>query len=131
MTNFYPEQPHCRSCGQPFSSPVSHCPRCRAPQFAPPPPPPTAYAVPQPKSVVVAVILGLLWLGLGQLYVGKLGFGLALVVAEFFLILISFSMVGLFLSIPAYIVLLPLSVIMAAVAAQNANRTAATPAIMR
>lgn len=85
----------------------------------------------QPKSVVVAVILALLWLGLGQLYVGKLGFGLALVVTELLLILISFSMVGLILSIPVYCILLPLSTIMAAVAAQTANRTAATPAVLR
>jgi TM2 domain-containing membrane protein YozV len=130
VTNLYPEQPRCRNCGQPFSSPVPYCPTCRAPQFAPQTPPPV-YVVPQQKSVVVAVILALLWLGLGQLYVGKLGLGLALAISDIFLVLLSFSGVGLFISVPVWCVLVPLTTIMAGVAAQNHNRTAAMPAVMR
>ena len=87
---------------------------------------------PQPqKSVVLAVILALLWLGLGHLYVGKFALGLVLAIVEFFLVLLSFTGIGLFISIPAWCVLVPITTVMAAVAAQSHNRMASAPGVLR
>ena len=123
------QQPSCRNCGQPFAAPTQNCPSCGAPQFAGAVVPTTVYAVRAEKSALLAVILSLLWIGLGQLYVGQVGLGVAFILTDLVLMVLAFTGIGLIVSIPAWFILVPLAAILAGVSASNYNRT--PPVLMR
>ena len=131
----YQQQPQCRNCGQLFAAPTQNCPSCGAPQFPGATQPSGAmvpapvYAVRAEKSVLLAVILSLLWIGLGQLYVGQVGLGITFVQTDLVLVILSFTVAGLVISIPVWCILVPLATILAGVSASNYNRTA--PVLMR
>lgn len=74
------------------------------------------------KSPGIAVLLSLLWLGAGHLYVGKIGAGIALIVLDFFLFVLSFTVLGLIISIPVWLITFVIVAILASQAAKDFNR---------
>jgi TM2 domain-containing membrane protein YozV len=118
------QQPHSwNGYGQPGPSSYGPVP---VPLNGPPPQYPPAY--PQqvvgvaPKSAGLAVLLSFLWLGAGHLYANRIGAGIALMVYEAFLALLSFSIVGLVISVPLWFISVIVVMILAANAANDFNR---------
>lgn len=78
--------PFCKQCGREISHDARFCPYCGADQtsYAPPPAPPIQAGLETKNTglaAVLALILGIfgLW-GVGHIYVGKIGRGLALLI---------------------------------------------------
>ena len=86
---------------------------------------PQPYAGPYPalvpKSVALAVLLSFLWLGVGHLYAERTGPGIALLCAHFFLIFLSFFIITLIITIPAWLILAPIAMITSASAVREYN----------
>jgi TM2 domain-containing membrane protein YozV len=85
-----------------------------------------AYQQPAPQIIVtngksagLAVFFTFLWLGAGHLYVNKIGTGIALIIFDLFLVMLSFTFVGLILAFPAWLVTF---LIAAPLAANGANK---------
>jgi TM2 domain-containing membrane protein YozV len=74
----------------------------------------------------VAVLLSFLWLGAGHLYAGQIGVGVALLITDFFLWLISFTLIGLIVTIPIWLILAPIAMITSANAVSSYNTRIAT-----
>lgn len=74
-----------------------------------------------PKSAGVAVLLSFLWLGAGHLYAGQTAVGVVLLIVDFFLWLISFTVIGLIVTIPIWLILLPIAMITSANAVSSYN----------
>lgn len=93
------------------------------PAMAPAPPPGYGGTVRlvTAKSPGIAVLLSFLWLGAGHLYVGQIGAGIALIVLDFFLALLSFTVFGLLISIPVWLIAFVIVAILAARAAKDFN----------
>lgn len=73
------------------------------------------------KSPGVAALLSLLWLGAGHLYAGSVGVGVALAILDAFLVLISLTIIGLVVTIPVYMVIIPITMLLAANSASEFN----------
>ena len=140
MTNLDPEPrsaamsvvphspPRCLACQTVLYAPVSHCPACGHPQVPPPVP---AWSggpgVPQQqKSAGLAVGLSFLWLGAGNVYAGQTVLGVLLIVSEVFLWMLAVTGFGLIVAVPLWFVGITVAAITAGLAAQSANRNAAT-----
>ncbi len=95
--------PYCPRCGRAVDEYAAFCPNCGAaltPQPAapspippsPPPPPPT-YTAPRPvagmKNEGLAAVLSFLFSGLGQIYVGRIGRGIGILIGGIVIALIS------------------------------------------
>src|SRR5215210_3260549 len=116
MSHAYQMPPRCQSCGHMFTAPASSCPACGAPQASANLPQVAVYAVQPQKSVALAVILSLLWLGLGHLYVGKVAPGIIFGIVDLILAIFALTGVGLIIAVPAWVILVPLVTILAGVA---------------
>lgn len=77
------------------------------------------------KSPGVAALLSFLWLGAGHLYVGRTSAGAGLVLLNFFLIIISFTGIGMIVSIPVWCVVVVIAMITSANAAKEPSGQAA------
>lgn len=77
---------------------------------------------PAPKSVGVAVLLSLVWFGGGHLYANRTAAGVALLVYDLFLFILSISIAGLVVALPLWVISLPIVMITAASAANAYNR---------
>lgn len=77
---------YCRECGKQVSSEASNCPHCGVPRPVLPAPaeyqaqPPVYYAPPKRHDPVVAALLSLFLPGVGQMYKGEVGIGIALLI---------------------------------------------------
>lgn len=71
------------------------------------------------KSAGIAVLLSFVWPGLGHLYVGKIGAGIALICTELVMILSSFLIITLIVTVPVGVVTLVAAAATAASAAQD------------
>ena len=82
-----------------MDDPQEFCDRCgtRAGQRMYGAPPPQQMIYIREKSAGIATLLSFLWAGLGQLYAGRIGRGLALMLAYFFMIFVGgfFVLTGL------------------------------------
>jgi TM2 domain-containing membrane protein YozV len=123
----------CPTCGYPASAgPPPYAP----PQYAPPyqqqtpmqvylPPPPYGPPVPVPvisaKSPGIAVLLSI-WLGGGQLYVGQVAAGVCLLIWHFFLLFVTFTVIGLIVAVPLWLISFAIVASLAASEANNYNR---------
>ncbi len=76
-------------------------------------------AVVSMKSAGIAVLLSFVWPGLGHLYVGKIGAGIALICTELVMILSSFLIITLIVTVPVGVVTLVAAAATAASAAQD------------
>lgn len=74
------------------------------------------------KTPGIAVLLSLLWLGAGHLYANRNATGVILAIAELFLVLLSFTVVGLFLTVPIWLVATPIVMVLSAQAVTDFNR---------
>jgi TM2 domain-containing membrane protein YozV len=126
MSQMYQVPPRCYSCGYVFTGPAASCPVCGAAQAPNALAPTPTYVIRPQKSVALAVILSIIWLGLGHLYLGRIATGIILAITDLILVFIAFTWVGLFVAIPAWAILIPVVTILAGVAAQNQNRAAPT-----
>lgn len=75
-----------------------------------------------PKSVGVAVLLSLVWFGAGHLYANRTAAGIALLVYDLFLFILSISIAGLVVALPLWAISLPIVMITAASATNAYNR---------
>jgi TM2 domain-containing membrane protein YozV len=71
------------------------------------------------KSAGIAVLLSFLWPGLGHLYIGQIGAGVALICAELGMVMFSFLIITLIVTVPVGVALLVVAATTAASAAQN------------
>src|SRR5690348_9220450 len=142
-----PATPSCPNCSRQLDSTTSACSGCGyahgvspAPGLAPSQdlPPSATFAnrpaVPAPlhpsgpiavvsaKSPGIAVLLSFLWLGAGHLYVGVIGLGIGLMVFDFLLFLLSLTGVGLFISIPVWLISFVIIAIRVSKAANDFNQ---------
>lgn len=92
------------------------------------------YAPPQPygplvpvvpvvpaKSPGIAVLLSI-WLGGGQLYVGQVAAGVCLLIWHFLLVFVTFTVVGLIVAVPLWVISFAIVAPLAASEANNFNR---------
>ncbi|MCC8248688.1 TM2 domain-containing protein [Saccharothrix luteola] len=134
MTQPVGPPPMCGSCGAYLQPPSVNCAVCGATQWpstqAPPPHPP-AHPVPYgmpvrgvvtAKNPGVAVLLSLLWLGAGNLYAGQTVLGVILLLANFPLILLAMTVLGLIIAFPVWVVLVIVSIVLAMQGAKDFNR---------
>ena len=84
---------YCRKCGIELNADQAFCGRCGEKVSAGPAE--TVYL--REKSAGVAAVLSLLWAGLGQVYVGKIGLGLLLIIV--FPMILSISLVFMILTV--------------------------------
>jgi TM2 domain-containing membrane protein YozV len=82
--------------------------------------PPPAVIV-APKSAAVAVLLNILWLGVGNIYAGQVGLGIAFIVIDFFLWLTSLLVITLILTVPLWIVLFVVALVTSISAVNSYN----------
>ena len=75
-----------------------------------------------PKSAGIAILLSLLWFGAGHLYANQTGLGIALILYDVFLGILSATIVGLVVSIPLWLISLPIVLFLANNAANDYNR---------
>lgn len=73
------------------------------------------------KSVAVALLLTFMWLGAGHLYANRAIAGALLLSLNFFLVLVSFTGVGLMVSVPLWVVTFVIAMTTAANAVQDHN----------
>ena len=76
----------------------------------------------QVKSPGLAAVFSFLWLGAGHAYVGRMGPAVALAVGNLFLTFLCFSLIGLIIAVPVWLVLAPITMFLAASAAKEHNR---------
>ena len=74
-----------------------------------------------PKSAGIAVLLTVLWLGAGHLYANRVAAGVILIICDFILWAMALSFVLAIVAIPVYLVLVVVSAILAAQAANDFN----------
>lgn len=74
-----------------------------------------------PKSAGIAVLLTFLFLGAGHLYANRVTTGVILIISEVLLAILSATGIGLIVTIPIYVILLPIAMLLAASAAKNFN----------
>ncbi|WP_018505846.1 hypothetical protein [Parafrankia discariae] len=84
----------------------------------------TPYPLPYPvrqtvRSAGLAVLLSFLWPGLGHLYVGRVGVGIALLCTELAMVVISLTVIGLIVAVPVGIIVLVAAAATAGPAAQD------------
>jgi TM2 domain-containing membrane protein YozV len=79
------------------------------------------------KSAAIAAVLSFFWLGLGHLYANRIGVGVALMIYDAFLVVLSITLVGLILAIPLWVVSTPLVMYLSARAAADFNRRNGLP----
>lgn len=111
----------CRSCRRPMPRSGSVCQACGADQLlldrpAARPLPPRL------RSVGVAVLLSVAWLGVGHLYAGRTEIGAALVAYNAVLVLMSATLIGLIFSVPMWLLSAPLAALLAGRAVAEDNR---------
>jgi len=75
----------------------------------------------QAKSPGIAVLLSI-WLGGGQLYVGQIAAGVCLLIWHFFLIFVTFTLIGLIVAVPLWLISFAIVASLAASEANNYNR---------
>ena len=108
-----PDRVPCRSCRRPLPRSGSTCAACGADQSLLARP--AAPALPRSfRSVGVAVLLSVVWLGAGHLYAGRADVGAALMAYNAVLVFASLSVVGLVLTVPMWSVSAPLVAALAA-----------------
>lgn len=73
------------------------------------------------KSPGIAVLLSI-WLGGGQLYVGQIAAGICLLIWHFFLLFITFTIIGLIVAVPLWVISFAIVASLAASAAKDYNR---------
>ena len=80
---------YCNNCGNKLDDPQEFCDRCgtRAGQRGYGACPPQQMIYVREKSTGIATLLSFLWAGLGQLYVGRIGRGLGLMLGYLFAVL--------------------------------------------
>jgi TM2 domain-containing membrane protein YozV len=108
-----------------LSPPGYVCSRCNTVQQ--PPQQLMVYSPEPPKSVGVAVVLSLLWLGAGHIYAGRIATGIVLAILGGFLLLLSLTGIGLFLAFPVWIIATPAAMAFSANAVNQFNRRRAVP----
>jgi TM2 domain-containing membrane protein YozV len=74
------------------------------------------------KSAGVAVLLTFLWLGAGHLYANRTTTGVLLIIYDFFLVLLSITLIGAIVAVPLWLITAPIVMIFAANAANDYNR---------
>lgn len=79
-------------------------------------------AVVTAKSAGLAVLLTIVWLGAGHLYAGRVATGIALMLFDSILVLLAFSLLGIIIAVPVWIVAAPITMVFAASAASAFNR---------
>jgi TM2 domain-containing membrane protein YozV len=113
------QPPRCRSCQAILDPPGHVCTQCntlqrRAQQEL-------VYPAGPPKSVGVAVVLSLLWLGAGHLYAGRTGTGVALAIFNGFLVLLGLTFIGMFIALPLWLLSAPVVMALSASAVKESN----------
>jgi TM2 domain-containing membrane protein YozV len=113
------QPPRCRSCQAILEPPGHLCTRCntvqrRAQQEI-------VSATGPAKSVGVAVVLSLFWLGAGHIYAGKTGSGVALAIFDGFLVLLGLTGIGMIIALPIWLVVTPLVMALSASAVKQSN----------
>lgn len=91
--------PFCTKCGKEVPPGATYCPSCGTPitVVAPPPPPPAPIAYPYSlKNEGIAAVLSFIWTGLGQIYVGRIGRGIAILICGTILWVVCW-IIGIFL----------------------------------
>ena len=90
----------CRACGSPIDSRASICPKCGVAQHAVNL---SVLSTQEPKSVGLAIFLSFIWPGVGHLYSGsQTEKGIVFTCISGLLFLISLTIFGLILTIPAW-----------------------------
>ncbi len=74
------------------------------------------------RSVGVAVLLSVVWLGAGHLYAGRPDVGAALMAYNAVLVLMSVTVIALILTVPMWLLSAPLVAVLAARAVIEDNR---------
>jgi TM2 domain-containing membrane protein YozV len=74
------------------------------------------------RSVGVAALLSVVWLGAGHLYAGRTDVGAALVGYNAVLVLMSVTLIGLIFAVPMWLLSAPLVAVLAARAVAEDNR---------
>ena len=113
--------PRCRTCQHILTPPGHVCQQCHTVQ-AVQPAPFQAMAPVSAKSPGLAALFSFLWLGAGHAYVGRIGPAVAFAVVNLFLMILCFSLIGLILAVPVWLVLAPIAMLLAASAAKDHNR---------
>ncbi|WP_156184134.1 zinc ribbon domain-containing protein [Halostagnicola sp. A56] len=80
-----PDEQYCSSCGDVIKREAEICPHCGVRQ-----------KYPQEKNPGIAAVLSVFVTGVGQIYNGQVGKGLALMVIQFINALLVFVVVGIF-----------------------------------
>jgi TM2 domain-containing membrane protein YozV len=97
----------CPNCGQPWTSDQTFCPSCGVQRgsLSHATRPSQTTIVVNPKSAGLAVFFTFLWLGVGHLYVNRIGTGVALLVVDLLLWALAWTVVGWVLAFPIWLVL--------------------------
>jgi TM2 domain-containing membrane protein YozV len=74
------------------------------------------------KSAGIAVLLSFLWLGAGHLYANRTTTGVLLIIYDFFLVLLSVTLIGAVIAVPLWLITAPIVMVLAANAANDFNR---------
>lgn len=120
MPHEFAQPPRCRACTAVLTPPGHVCQGCGSAQAAPAQ---QQMVVPGPtRSAGVAVLLSILWLGAGHLYAGRIASGLVLMIWDAILVLCSFFVVALVITVPLWIISVIPVAMLAANAATKANR---------
>ena len=119
-----PYAPQCHHCGAYLQPPGHYCSACHAPQpqFMPAPYATAPLVTIPAKSAGVAVLLTFLWLGAGHLYANRTTTGVLLIIYDFFLVLLSITLIGAIVAVPLWLITAPIVMIFAANAANDYNR---------
>jgi len=106
-----PPNPTCQVCG------TSQWPQAQRPpyqpQLAPQPYTTPSRGVVTAKSSGIAVLLSLLWLGAGNIYAGQTVLGIVLMLVDIPLGFLAFTMVGLIVAFPIWLILFVISLVVA------------------
>ncbi len=121
MAGIEADQIRCRSCRQPLPPSGSVCAACGADQrsLARTVAPRLPRAM---RSVGVAALLSVVWLGAGHLYAGRTDVGAALMAYNAVLLLMSATLIGLIFAVPMWLLSAPLIAVLAARAVTEDNR---------
>ncbi len=97
-TQAEPSAQHCGGCGAAVST-VAATGMAAAPAFAPRMSQPQTIVIQSGKSAGLAAVLSFFWCGLGQIYNGEIGKGIAFLILYVVSILLMFILIG-FLTTP-------------------------------
>lgn len=117
--------PMCGSCGAYLQPPNPMCPVCRTIQWVQEPlPQPVYYPVPMapPKSPGLAAFPSFLWLGVGNVYAGQTGLGIALLLVNIPLVILGWTVIGMLVAFPLWLIAVVISMVTAAQAASAFNQ---------